>query len=565
MIKKCHLLIAALGALLNGPIAHAQTSVTAGTLTSAHWTLSGSPYKIMGHIIVANGDSLVIDPGVVVEFQGNYKLFCNGKILANGTSAQPILFTVPVANRGIGWLGIRYDNTPTTNGRSIFQYCTLEYGRANAAGDNSGGAFYFNNYSNCTISHCTLRNNYAYWGGCIAGTQSSPTLLNCSFSNNTSSQGGECVELSYSASIIDSCAFTNSGITSVHANLTITNCTFTKCLRAGGISLFADHNSGSGYSLIAHNVFDSCTQVNGGGGGAILLFNEKARIEHNIFKNNIAQVCGGAISCHTQTSYPNSGSTIISNNLFYSNRAVVGGAIYFSNCSGKIINNTIVNNSSDTMGGAIFCGYQSSPSFYNNIIFDNTSDGRMENIFVLDNTSDPNFYNNDLQGGFAAINSNGTPLTGANVNNITTTPNFTSASTHVYTLATGSACIDAGDTIGVGSLIPAADLANYTRMTNANIDIGAYESFGPATEVKPMERVSLKVLPNPAGYYFQIYGLTASDLQSVQLIDLTGKQALYFENPASNYFTIDYLASGVYMVKVNFRNGNTAIGRLSKN
>src|SRR5690606_7728293 len=132
---------------------------------------------------------------------------------------------------------------------------------------------------------------------------------------------------------------------------------------------FADHNTGSGYLEIMHNVFDSCTQVNGGGGGAILLFNDKARIEHNIFRNNISEQGGGAISCFTQSSYVNTSSTIISNNLFYNNHSRInpaavaqfgGGAIRFANCSGKVINNTIVNNTCDTVGGAVFCENNSS-------------------------------------------------------------------------------------------------------------------------------------------------------------------------------------------------------------
>src|SRR5690606_21790140 len=57
-------------------LAFAATNVSGGMLASAHWTLSGSPYKIMGNVIVADNDTLVIDPGVVVEFQGKYKLFC---------------------------------------------------------------------------------------------------------------------------------------------------------------------------------------------------------------------------------------------------------------------------------------------------------------------------------------------------------------------------------------------------------------------------------------------------------------------------------------------------------
>jgi hypothetical protein len=561
-------------ALLGTNAASAATSVPASTLASAHWTLAGSPYQIMGHIIVANGDSLVIDPGVVVEFQGKYKLFCNGKILANGTAAQPILFTVPVANQSTGWLGFRYDNTPSTNGRSIFQYCTIEYGKADITGDEYGGAFYFNNFSNCTLSHCTLRNNYAYGGGgAIQGRYSSPTLKNCTFSNNLSDQGGWGVALYYSASIIDSCHFTGSGIYTGISTLQITNCSFVKCIYEGGISSFADGNTGSGYLTISNNVFDSCAQVNGGGGGAILLFNDKGKIDHNIFRNNVSEQGGGAISCYTQSVYQNTSSTIISNNLFYNNtcrinrfatNAFGGGAIHFSNCSANVINNTFVNNNSDTVGGAIFCEAKSSPAFYNNIVYGNTSKGNPDNIFILDNTSDPDFFNNDLEGGYSAINTNGTPLVGANVGNINAAPMFMSPSTGVYTLATGSPCIDAGNTTGISPLIPATDLGGNVRMTGLNIDMGAYETAGTPLGVSPVISSTIMLVPNPAADHFQLNGTPVNELKSVQIFDLLGRQVAGFENIINNNFDISHIATGVLLVKVNFKNGSAATVKMSK-
>lgn len=465
---------------------NAATTITAGTLSSAHWTLTGSPYKITGHIIVANNDSLVIDPGVVVEFQGRYKLFCNGKIIANGTPSQHILFTVPVANQSIGWLGIRYDNTPTTNGASSFKYCTIEYGNADVSGDNSGGGMYFNNFSKCTISNSVIRNCHANVGGAVSCNSSSPTFLQDTFYNNSSNVGGNCLDLLYSSSLIDSCMFTGKGVYCMYSSIKVTNCYFNKCTNQGGVASFS--SPGSGYVEIAHNVFDSCTQQNGGGGGGVLLSNAQGKIEHNIFKKCVAiSSGGGAISCWTQTSSSNSNNVLISNNLIYGNKSIMingtgatfgGGAISLSNCSGKVINNTIVNNTADTAGGGIVCIGGSSPSFHNNIIYNNTTKAGVENIFILDNASDPNFYNNDIQGGYAGINTNGTPLISANVNNIDSLPNFTNPSAGIYTLNTGSPCIDKGDITAIISKIPSKDLGGAVRVMGGKIDMGCYESLG---------------------------------------------------------------------------------------
>jgi hypothetical protein len=556
--------------------ANAQTTVSAGTLSSAHWTLSGSPYKITGHIIVANNDSLVIDPGVTVEFQGKYKLFCNGKILARGTAAQHILFTVPAANQNTGWLGIRFDNTPTSNGTSVFNYCTIEYGRADLTGDDKGGGFLFNSFSNCTISNSVIRNCYAqYGGGAVYGTSSSPTFSQDTFINNSAYNGGWGVDLTNSTSNIEKCLFRDAGIYCYASSLKITDNYFLKCQYEGGISSFS--NVTNGFLEIYRNVFDSCSQENGGGGGAILLLNAQAKIERNIFKRNVSRSAGGAISCYTQLSYPNSGATVISNNLFYSNRAqrnmlaaapFGGGAISFENCSGKVINNTIVNNLSDSVGGAIFCGNSSSPSFYNNIIFDNHADGASDNIFILYNSSDPNFYNNDLQGGFAGINTNGTPLTGANVGNINGSPVFTNAAAQNYALSSGSPCINAGTTAGITAMTPSLDLAGNSRISGTAIDMGAYESAGvvtPPTQVLYVNNsTALSLYPNPATHYFEITAHQLNNVRSVRVLDLTGKDLAHFDPALTNHFDVSNLPAGIFLIRVLYNDGSERVARITK-
>jgi parallel beta-helix repeat protein len=268
----------------------------------------------------------------------------------------------------------------------------------------------------------------------------------------------------------------------------------------------------------------------------------------------------------------NTSDVIISNNLFYHNRSYGGGgAIAFSNCSGFIANNTIVNNKADNAnGGGILCYYGSSPSFYNNIIFGNYSDTTLENIFVGDNSSDPDFYNNVLQGGYSAINTNGTPLTGANVQNLNITPGFTNAAANDYTLAFGSPCIDAGDTTGISRKIPAFDLAGNVRITNAGIDIGAYETADtttapPLTIIGQGSRTSIYVVPNPVTNYFEIIGIQPSDIGSVQVFDMLGRQVAYFKNAAYNHFDISNLPAGALLVSVTCKDASVRVARMIRN
>ena len=71
----------------------AQTTIPGGDV-SGTWEISGSPYLIEGEITIPDGETLAIDPGVLVEFQGHYKFNVQGRILAEGTEQDSIFFTI---------------------------------------------------------------------------------------------------------------------------------------------------------------------------------------------------------------------------------------------------------------------------------------------------------------------------------------------------------------------------------------------------------------------------------------------------------------------------------------
>ncbi len=63
----------------------AQTHIQSGPVFGT-WSFTGSPYYIEGEIAIPVGQTLTIEPGVLVEFQGHYKLTVQGQLLAVGTA-----------------------------------------------------------------------------------------------------------------------------------------------------------------------------------------------------------------------------------------------------------------------------------------------------------------------------------------------------------------------------------------------------------------------------------------------------------------------------------------------
>jgi len=60
---------------------------------SGKWTLINSPYIIQGDITIPKGQSLTIEPGVVVKFAGYYRMTVRGNLIAKGTLSNRIIFT----------------------------------------------------------------------------------------------------------------------------------------------------------------------------------------------------------------------------------------------------------------------------------------------------------------------------------------------------------------------------------------------------------------------------------------------------------------------------------------
>src|SRR5262245_36176567 len=68
------------------------------------WSAAGSPFHATGDLSVAVGKALMIEAGVIVEFDPGISLVVQGALEINGTSAEPVKFVR--ANASTAWGGV---------------------------------------------------------------------------------------------------------------------------------------------------------------------------------------------------------------------------------------------------------------------------------------------------------------------------------------------------------------------------------------------------------------------------------------------------------------------------
>ncbi|NQS97646.1 MAG: right-handed parallel beta-helix repeat-containing protein, partial [candidate division Zixibacteria bacterium] len=135
-------------------------------------------YIVIGDVFVDNGDSLVIEPGAVILFDGPYYFAIFGYLYSVGTEEDSIFFTSrefaePWSGIGIWWLA-----DPT----SILKYCHV-------SGTDLAGICFSD--ADATVENSLIEgNNGNNAGGIHCGSPNQPVIRNCVIFNNTALNGG---------------------------------------------------------------------------------------------------------------------------------------------------------------------------------------------------------------------------------------------------------------------------------------------------------------------------------------------------------------------------------------
>jgi len=440
-------------------ISNGQSSLieVSGEVTG-HW--EADTVDVTGDLVIPFGETLVIDPGVLVRFQGHYRVEVRGSILAIGEEEARITFTsgdttgfYDTITPAGGWGGFFYEHLDPDTDSSKFQYCNFRFGKAVSGNDSIslyGGAFRVIDFSKIHLKNCLFENNHAYrWGGAVYARNSNIVIRNCQFTQNES--GRAVLPWGYGGALCF-----------VSSSPRVESCLF-------------DGNRSTGI-----------------GGGASFEYSD-AIVRNNIFRNNFSGLGGGLGFLRSQP------SQICCDNLITENEALFfGGGIACIAAHTVFANNTVTNNFA-TYGGAFYCNDSAVPSNYNCLFYNNFAYEGTE-VYIWDIRSAPNFYSCNVPGDTAGFAGSGghEGYHGEYIGNMDTIPEFSDLDPYPFQLKATSPLRDAGfsDTTGLG--LPPFDLAGNPRIYQNHIDIGAYEwNPGPGIAGFVPENIPLLASPNP--------------------------------------------------------------------
>jgi hypothetical protein len=144
--------------------------------------LSNSPYRVIKDVIIDDGATLYIEPGVAVEFEQKTSLITeDGGIIARGTMENPITFTAAASSPAPGFYSNAVRLSKQSKVNSSFAYCIIKY--ATTAFDIYAGA--------PEISYCQIL--YSAQNAIFCRNDSTPALSYNTFTQNHGEGAIKCV------------------------------------------------------------------------------------------------------------------------------------------------------------------------------------------------------------------------------------------------------------------------------------------------------------------------------------------------------------------------------------
>lgn len=529
---------------------YAQTNIVPSRITT-DITLNGTNL-VFENVIVDTNATLTIEPGSVMLMNTNVVITVYGRLLAMGTTNQPIYFTR--ATTSARWRRIMFIKARN----SVFNYCYFEY--ANSAGDHLD--YYDNdcnpdtpppvrNYHEAIVAiathldfdGCVFRNlpdtSSTAEGDAIAIISDDPqvpgvasgTIRNCQFLSI-----GQCIHSRFSYILVERCYFTGKRGDNDYVDL---------------------YGESDPPPLIINNTFA------GGHDDAI----NPTRCSAIIIGNVVYGTDDHGIVLRDKS------SPILINNLIYN--CSNGGIAIQNQCNALIINNTIANSGRGIRffdhtqrWGPPYCLSPGSgkATIINTIIWDCTTSLELQDSpYTGDRGSHATVIACNIKGGTTnvSLSANSTLIWGGG--NINANPMFT----NTYRLQANSPCIDTGTNISLILTNLQISITNdydfIPRPLDGNndgvagFDIGAFEFLNPAADSNKdgipdgwcIKYGLNPVLPdigeidsdNDGHSNFQEYLADTDPTNSYSFFKITGvalntNVTIYFTSSSNRYYTL---------------------------
>jgi hypothetical protein len=233
-------------------------------------------------------------------------------VTGSGVEPNAILdgFTVTAGNANGGDMSInRGGGMYNSNGSPTVTNCTFKSNTSS----NAGSGIFCRDSSSPALTNCTLTgNSTSGTGGGMRNLNSNPTLTNCTFNSNTAISNGGGMHNQNSMPMVINCTFVSNlansggGIADINGSSVVTNCIFVK------------------------------NSANSNGGGMHTQNNSNSTVTNCIFNKNSANSTGGG------GMWNNGSNPTVTNCTFTGNSAPSGSGIYDYNSSNPVVNNCII-------------------------------------------------------------------------------------------------------------------------------------------------------------------------------------------------------------------------------
>jgi parallel beta-helix repeat protein/YD repeat-containing protein len=171
-------------------------STLSGNLNTSK-PLAAGTYSVTGNITVPAGQTLTIQPGAILKFEGNYTFTVNGALVVGNAAGAPVTFTSSKSTPALGdWGGIVFKGTGSCSiTNAVIEYATngITVDGVSAAINNTVirscycGIMMQNDAAGTVSGNTIIGNTYGIWlqGTGAAGQNPLPAVNNNGIHDNT--------------------------------------------------------------------------------------------------------------------------------------------------------------------------------------------------------------------------------------------------------------------------------------------------------------------------------------------------------------------------------------------